>query len=465
MGSSIKKNFLYNAFYNILTLILPLITAPYISRVMGPERIGEYSYAYSIASYFGLFILLGLNNYGNRTIASIKDDLDKLNKSFWSIYFMQFIASILVIAIYLIYAMFFAENSLMAFIQTIYIISVALDINWFFFGLEQFKLTVTRNTVIKIITVLSIFIFVKQPSDLYKYALIMVLGPLGSQLFLWTILRKYIKFVKVGVKDIIQHIKPNLILFIPVIAISLYTIMSKIILGNMSNMTEVGYFESANKITQIPAMAVTSLGTVMLPRVSNLVANGKNQESLKYLQKSLVLSVFLSTSMAFGLSAISKEFVPFFYGSGYEKCIIIIPILVISSIFMSWANVIRTQYLIPYKKDHIYIQSVFLGAFINILLNILLIPYFQSIGSSIATLCTEASVCIYQTIKVRDRVNIRLYVSQSFPFLVIALIMYFIVIYIPFITNFLITIIIKVIIGAAVYLILSVLYYKKLKID
>ncbi|OUQ31576.1 oligosaccharide flippase family protein [Massilimicrobiota timonensis] len=465
MGSSIKKNFLYNAFYNILTLILPLITAPYISRVMGPERIGEYSYAYSIASYFGLFILLGLNNYGNRTIASIKDDLDKLNKSFWSIYFMQFIASILVIAIYLIYAMFFAENSLMAFIQTIYIISVALDINWFFFGLEQFKLTVTRNTVIKIITVLSIFIFVKQPSDLYKYALIMVLGPLGSQLFLWTILRKYIKFVKVGVKDIIQHIKPNLILFIPVIAISLYTIMSKIILGNMSNMTEVGYFESANKITQIPAMAVTSLGTVMLPRVSNLVANGKNQESLKYLQKSLVLSVFLSTSMAFGLSAISKEFVPFFYGGGYEKCIIIIPILVISSIFMSWANVIRTQYLIPYKKDHIYIQSVFLGAFINILLNILLIPYFQSIGSSIATLCTEASVCIYQTIKVRDRVNIRLYVSQSFPFLVIALIMYFIVIYIPFITNFLITIIIKVIIGAAVYLILSVLYYKKLKID
>ena len=378
---------------------------------------------------------------------------------------MQFIASILVIAIYLIYAMFFAENSLMAFIQTIYIISVALDINWFFFGLEQFKLTVTRNTVIKIITVLSIFIFVKQPSDLYKYALIMVLGPLGSQLFLWTILRKYIKFVKVGVKDIIQHIKPNLILFIPVIAISLYTIMSKIILGNMSNMTEVGYFESANKITQIPAMAVTSLGTVMLPRVSNLVANGKNQESLKYLQKSLVLSVFLSTSMAFGLSAISKEFVPFFYGGGYEKCIIIIPILVISSIFMSWANVIRTQYLIPYKKDHIYIQSVFLGAFINILLNILLIPYFQSIGSSIATLCTEASVCIYQTIKVRDRVNIRLYVSQSFPFLVIALIMYFIVIYIPFITNFLITIIIKVIIGAAVYLILSVLYYKKLKID
>ena len=293
----------------------------------------------------------------------------------------------------------------------------------------------------------------------------MVLGPLGSQLFLWTILRKYIKFVKVGVKDIIQHIKPNLILFIPVIAISLYTIMSKIILGNMSNMTEVGYFESANKITQIPAMAVTSLGTVMLPRVSNLVANGKNQESLKYLQKSLVLSVFLSTSMAFGLSAISKEFVPFFYGGGYEKCIIIIPILVISSIFMSWANVIRTQYLIPYKKDHIYIQSVFLGAFINILLNILLIPYFQSIGSSIATLCTEASVCIYQTIKVRDRVNIRLYVSQSFPFLVIALIMYFIVIYIPFITNFLITIIIKVIIGAAVYLILSVLYYKKLKID
>ena len=132
MSSSIKKNFLYNAFYNVLTLILPLITTPYISRVMGAERIGIYSYAYSVAYYFGLFILLGLNNYGNRTIAGVREDKEQLSKAFWSIYAMQIMMTIIIIIVYIGYVLFFAENKLMAWIQIIYLISVAFDINWFF---------------------------------------------------------------------------------------------------------------------------------------------------------------------------------------------------------------------------------------------------------------------------------------------------------------------------------------------
>lgn len=161
---------------------------------MGAEKIGIYSYAYSIATYFGLFILLGLNNYGNRTIASVRDDKDKLSKTFCSIYAMQLIMSLFVIIIYILYTLFLSSDRLMAWTQLIYLISVSLDINWFFFGMEQFKLTVSRNTIIKILNLIFIFVLVKNQSDLYIYGLIMVCGPLLSQLILWLFIKKYALF-------------------------------------------------------------------------------------------------------------------------------------------------------------------------------------------------------------------------------------------------------------------------------
>lgn len=459
--NSIKKNFLYNAFYNILVLILPLITSPYISRVMGAEKIGIYSYSYSVASYFGLFILLGLSNYGNRTIASVRENKDNLSKTFWSIYIMQIIMAGIVIIAYVGYVMLIADDKLMAWIQLFYIVSVTLDINWFFFGLEQFKLTVTRNTIVKIANVILILLLVKSKEDVYIYGVIIALGHIVSQLFLWWFLRKYIYFVKIKLQDVMIHIKPNLILFIPVIAISLYTTMSKIILGSISSMEAVGFYESSNRLTQIPTMAITSLGTVMLPRMSNLVAQGKKEDAMKYIQKSLIVSVLLSSAMAFGISAVSKEFVPLFYGNGFEKCINIISILVLSSIFMSWANVIRTQYLIPNKKDKVYIISVFSGAVINVCLNLLLIPHFSALGAAIATFFAELSVCAYQTYQVRKELDIKKYLIQSIPILVGGIIMYFITVNVPFIHSNLVTLLVKIGVGGVVYLVVIGGYYIK----
>lgn len=460
MYSSIKKNFLYNAFYNVLTLILPLITTPYISRVMGAEKIGIYSYAYSIASYFGLFILLGLNNYGNRTIAGVRDNKEQLSKTFWSIYAMQVMMALLVIGIYIIYVFFIAENKLMAWIQIIYLISVAFDINWFFYGMEQFKMTVTRNSIIKIINLLLILLLVKNKEDIYLYGIIMAGGMLVSQLVLWFFLKRFIILIKIELNDVLIHVKPNLILFVPVLAISLYTTMSKIILGALSTMEAVGFYENSNKLTSIPSMAITSLGTVMLPRMSNLVANGQHTEAMQYIQKSLIVSVFLSCSMAFGISAISYEFVPIFYGEGYDECVNIISVLVLSSIFISWANVIRTQYLIPNKMDKIYIVSVFLGAGVNIITNLILIPRLSALGAAIATLFAEFSVCAYQTYRVRNEIKVFRYFMQCLPIITSGVIMYIAVSMLPFISNNLITLIIKVLTGAVIYLILVIIYYK-----
>lgn len=457
---SIKKNFLYNAFYNILVLILPIITAPYISRVMGAEKIGVYSYSYSIVSYFGLFILLGLSNYGNRTVASVRENREKLSKTFCAIYGMQIIMGLLVILLYLIYIIYFSSNKTMAIIQLIYLLSVTLDINWFFFGLEQFKLTVTRNTIIKIITMILIFTFVNNKNDIYIYAIIMQIGPLTGQLILWRFLKKYIDISIPCISDIKKHIKPNIVLFIPVIALSLYTIMDKVMLGLLSNMIEVGYYENANKLTIIPTMAITSLGTVMLPRISNLIANGDIENSKKYTEKSLIFSVILSSSMSFGLSAISKEFVPFFYGTGYEKCIQLIPILVFATNFISWGNVLRTQYLIPNSKDIVYIKSAFLGAVVNVVINLLLIHSLKSIGTAIGTLFAEAAVCLYISYKVKKHIKISKIFKLCIPLMLIGFIMYIIVINVPFISSNLITLVIKVAVGGIVYLALFLVYYK-----
>ena len=156
---SVKKNLVYNILYQVLILIIPLITTPYISRVIGPEGIGIHSYTYSIVNYFVLFAMLGINNHGNRSIAMVKDNKEELSKTFVSIYSLQIIMSILMIIIYSI-VFIFIENKYRAFfaIQFIYIIATLLDINWFFFGMEEFKLTVIRNSVVKVLSMLSIFI-------------------------------------------------------------------------------------------------------------------------------------------------------------------------------------------------------------------------------------------------------------------------------------------------------------------
>lgn len=461
--NKILKNYAYTAFYNILILIMPLITSPYISRIMGAERIGIYSFSYSIAGYFALFISLGLANYGNRTIASNRESKEQLSKTFWSIYAMQFFMSLIVLSAYIIYIIYFADEKIMASIQFIYLLSVCFDISWFYFGIEQFKLTVTRNTIIKLLNLALIFLLVKTKDDLYIYGITMVIGPLLSQGILWIFLKNYISFAKITVNDVVKHIKPNLVLFIPVIAISLYTSMSKVILGILSSMEQVGYYENSSKITQIPSVAITSFGTVMLPRMSNLISQGKYEEANKYIDNSLLLSAFLSCAMAFGIIAVSNEFIPIFFGSGFEDCINITSVLVISSIFISWANVIRTQYLIPNKKDKIYVVSVFLGAAINIATNIILIPFHGALGAAVATVLTEFVVCLVQTIFVAKELKISKTLLRSLPFVFIGLLMVFILNFISF-NSIYITLFAKILLGVIVYLSISFIYYKlKLK--
>lgn len=458
--SSVKRNFTYNVIYQILLLIMPLITAPYISRVIGAEGQGIFSYTYSIAQYFVLFAMLGLSNYGNRTIAKNRENKENLSKEFCSIYALQTLTALIVIFAYIIYAILGTEQyKIYTIIQLIYVISAIFDISWFFFGIEKFKITVTRNAIIKILSVCSIFIFVKEEDDLWKYCTIMVTAILISQLSLWPFLKKEIYFIKPKWKDIKKHIKPNITLFIPVIAVSIYKIMDKIMLGIMSSMKNVGYFENAEKIINVPLSFITALGTVMLPRISNLVAKGEKDQVSKYINKSMEFVIFLSIPLALGLIAVGSTFAPIFFGNEFIITGYIIQYLAITIIFISWANVIRTQYLIPNEMDKPYIRSVFLGAIINLIINILLIPKMGAIGAAIGTIFAEFSVMFYQTYYVRKKISIKVYLKYLTRFLIKGLIMFIIVKMLEIcIDNKYILLISQVFLGAIIYLLLNYKY-------
>lgn len=460
---SIKQNFIYNFSYQILTFIIPLITTPYVSRVLSAEGIGRYSYSYSIAYYFVMFIMLGISNYGNRTVASLKNNKKDLSKFVCNAIALKFTIGIILLIAYFLFCIY--DQDMVTYIMSLYVISALFDITWLFFGLEEFKITVFRNTIFKIIATVCIFIFVKKQEDIYIYTLIMVSEILISQLYLWKYIKKYINPVKPSIIEMKKQIKPNLVLFIPVIAISLYKMMDKTMLGYFNGAIEVGYYESTSKIMSIPVGFIVAFGTVMLPRISFLYSIKDNNKIDDYFEKGIFFAIAISSVLAFGIVSVAKEFVPLYFGNGFEKCIYLMYVLLPTCIFQSIANVVRTQYLIPLKKDNIYIKSVTIGAITNLIINICLIPYFQSIGAAIGTFFAELSVCFYQCYKIKNETTVWKTIKKSVPTFIFAIIMAIILINISISGVLIYQLIIKIILGVFIYTFLVLITYHKIIIQ
>ena len=399
---------------------------PYLARVIGAGGMGIFSYTNAIAYYFVLIAALGISNYGNRSIAAVRDNPTVLSRTFWEIYAMQLLSALFLTGAYVVYVLFFVtEDKLIVWLQMLYVLTAAFDISWFYFGIEQVKHTVFRNTAVKVSSLILIFLFVKSPAQLWLYVLISGGGQLLGFLSIWLFLKKYVDFVLPAYKGIIKHLKPNLTLFIPVIAVSLYTILNKIMLGAMSSKTELGYFTYALALTNLPMALINALGIVVMPRVSNLVARGKMEQSKEYIEVSLLFSVGLGAAMSFGIAAVAPVFVPLYYGDGYEKCILLLGGLSLSVIFMSWAHVIRTQFMLPHTMDFQYIISVFGGAAVNIGVNLFLIGRYGAWGAVIANILAEAVVCLVQTVFVRKSLPLGRYLKNVAAFISSGFVMYF----------------------------------------
>lgn len=427
MKKSVIKNYLYNLTYQILVLILPIITAPYISRVLGAENIGIYSYTLSISAYFILFGSLGIALYGKREIAYNQKDKEKYSKLFWEITLFRTITMTISFIVYYVVFVKGTQYQIYYKILMLEIIGNCLDISWFFQGLEEFKKTVTRNTIVKLISVICIFIFIKTQSDLQKYFWIYIASILIGNASLWLYLPKYLKRINIKEINLVKHIKPTISLFIPQIAIEVYTLLDRTMIGNIIiDKSEVGFYDQSQRIVKVVLAVITSLGTVMLPRIAHNFVKGKKEVVTSYMVKSFNLVFLLAFPMIFGIVAVSKTFVPIFFGRGYDKVAILMSVISPILLLIGLSNVTGTQYLLPTKRQREFTISVICGAVVNFILNSFLIWTFGAIGASVATVIAEFTVTSVQLYFVRNDFELKEVFKLAKNYLLSSLIMFFV---------------------------------------
>lgn len=452
--SNTKVNLIYNIAYQILAMILPLITAPYVSRVLGAEGVGKYSYSASVAMYFVYFGMLGVLNYGNRSIAKIRDNYENRCKTFSSIYYLQIMTASVAILCYIVYVIVFSGDiRTLSWIQLIYVFSAMLDISWLFFSLEEFKLTAQRQMLLRIITLILIFAVVKDSGDLNKYAAIICGSNCLNSVILWFLLPSRIKFCKVTIKDILVHFKPCVVLFVPLIAMSVFGVMDKIMIGKLVSYNAAGWYENADKIVLMSSSIFASFNAVLMPKISNLLAKDDKTSAMRYFGISMELVSFLAIAISFGMIAVAQEFVPVFYGDGYEPTIALMKGLAIGVPFLGWAQIYRVLYLVPAGKDEIYLKSTVYGAIINFILNLTLISITGAVGAVWATVISQIAIVVFQAVQVKDEINFLQYSKSIALYYCVGIVMLIIVRksanYLP--TN-LTGLLVEVLIGGVVYI-------------
>lgn len=420
----VVKNYLYNASYQVFVLLIPLITTPYLARVLGPTGVGINAYTNSIIQYFILFGSIGVNLYGNRQIAFVRDDKDKMTKTFYEIFLMRIMTIVLAYAAFLIFLMTTGSYHVYYLAQSVSIIAAAFDISWFFMGVENFGVTVLRNFVVKIVTLISIFTFVKSFDDLNIYIMILSLSLLIGNMTLFPNLRRYIGKVKFKNLRIWQHLKPSMVLFVPQIATQIYLVVNKTMLGSMTSVQSAGYFDQSDKMIKMILAVVTATGTVMLPHVANAFMKGEVEKTKQFLYNSFSFVTALSVPMMFGIAAVARKFVPLFFT---DKFLAVTPLMMIESVvilLIAWSNALGTQYLLPTNQNGAFTKSVVLGAVVNIVVNVPFIMLWGALGATMSTVLSELAVTGYQLYVLRNQINYHSLFTDTGKYLLAGFVMF-----------------------------------------
>ena len=428
MASSIRKNSIMMVLYETLSLIVPLILTPYISRVIGSKGIGIYSYSFSLVSYFMIAVQLGVKLYGRREIAKVNDNKYKYSNVFWEIISIQGGMFLISSFLYFIFVFLYNTDNVLKqalIIQYIEIVVGFLDISWFYYGIESFKIILYRNIIVRILQILLIFLFVRNIEDVNNYVLIMSICNLLGVLMMWISLKGIMIVNRITFHSVLNRIFPMLVLFVPVISTQLFSIVDKTIIGAYLSVDKVGEFENAYKIAKIPLVVVTAVGSVLLPRITKLIADGKENEGKQYISKSMNYVMFVSCGIAFGMYSIAPIFIPLYLGSGFNGSIVLLEILSFMIVFIGWGNVLRTQYMLPKGMDSLYTRSVVYASIVNIVFGFLFVTIMGVNGVALASLLGEIVICMYTNIKLSVFLDIKLLFKNNYLFIISGLIMSF----------------------------------------
>ena len=418
------RNYLYNVGYQVLAIIVPLITSAYVSRVLRPEGVGANAFTNSIIQYFILFASMGIGYYGNRQIAYVRDNRTKMAKTFWEIQIVKTIMTLVSIITFEIFLIFYTRQFDYMVAQSLNLIAVAFDISWFYEGVENFKVTVLKNSLVKIVSMIAIFVFIKGPYDVTLYIVVLALSTLLGNLTLWPDIYRDLPRVKIRSLNPWIHFLPMVELFIPQIATQVYVQLNRTMLGVMVSETASGYYQYSDNLVKLILALVTATGTVMLPHVANAVSHGDMKKVNQMLYKSFDFVSAMAVPMMFGLAAISLTLAPKYYGPGYGP---VGPAMMIESIviiMIAWSNVLGVQYLLPIHHQKQFTISVTVGALINIVLNFPLIEIWGLNGAMWSTVLSEIGVTLYQLIVVRGLLSYKELFKGTWKYLVSGLVMF-----------------------------------------
>ena len=407
---STRKNAAYNVAYRMFSVFLPLVTAPYLSRTVGTDGVGLYSLAWSVSYVFCLIGMLGLNDYGVRTIAQARDDREKLDHTFSAILQMQWLVAGVTLAAWFGYVFLVAgEERTIALHLTMMSVSCLCSLDWCLMGLDIFRPIALRNTFVKLAAAACVFIFVKDKADLWIYGFVWSLATLLGNLMSAASLRGKVKYRPVPMRESLKHLGPCAVLFISVMAVNVYRTMDKVMVSTIAGVDENGLYENAEKIIYCLSGFISAIGTVMMPKVAHMWKQGATDKIARHIDRSMELILCMVSAMAFGVAAVADRFAPLFYGEDFRYSGVLMAPLAFTLIMIGFANVIRTQVVLPQKRDSIFVKSVCCGAVVNLAANACLIPSMKSMGAVIGTLLAEMTVPVVQYWILRKELPYRQY--------------------------------------------------------
>ena len=393
---SLKKNIAISTVYQVLLIILPLITAPYIARVLGPEQSGIYDFTTSIQTYFSMFAALGTATYGAREIARVRNDLTRRSVLFWEIELMTVMTSAACIVAWMIFIAAAPRYKIYYVVLTMGILSTMFDISWFFAGMEQFKYTISKNAVCKLAGVALMFIFVRDQDDLLIYIIIMTASTMLGNLSMWFYVPRFIEKVDFKTLTFRRHFHETLIYFIPSIATSVYTVLDRTLIGVIrQDKAENGYYHYTMQIiNMMKALTFSSLNMVLGSRIAYLFAEEKYDEIKERIRDSINYILFMGMGICFGLIGVAPRFIPIFLGPGYDRVVTMLTLMSPIVVIIGISNCLGSQYYTPSGNRRLSARFIIIGALVNLMLNLILIPRFWGYGAIVASLIAETVITV-----------------------------------------------------------------------
>ena len=422
MAKSVKRNYIYSLSYQIFSLIMPFITSPYIARILGPENVGTFSFISTYVSYFVLLGRLSIDLYGSRELSYVKNDLTKKSEVFWNLTLLNFTNLLIALLIYFTWLLIYKPvNGLFYALSSLTLFSSMLDITWLFSAHEEFGMIALRNFIVRIISVVSIFVFVKSPNDLVNYFLINLITPFVINASMLRYINRYVTFIKPTFLNAYKRYPKVLKISLPNLAVSVYAMLDKLLLGTISGNEYLGYYDYSKRIVAMALTVVSSMTPIMMVKMSGHFKNNDLSLVRGYVAKSFKFSVFSSVLIFSLLISAVPEFIPWFYGSNFSTTIKLIQILSPTIIAVAMGTVAGHQFLLSIGKENLLSLALVIGAVISFSLNILLIPRYDALGASLTSLVTEAAITIILYITISRYMDVKELFRQNYKFFLFSL--------------------------------------------